>query len=149
MAMNRAEKAALESAKRCAIDAIEELEAARALGWPRCPEPETIDILGQLEHQPIGTIVTGWAAWSNKDEWRVSPGCSSQTGHSNDRIDKTTTHGRGQLYRTRAEALAKCRWEVSRRFAEVLAEIDRAMELERAKPSRIKSEVKAEEFSAY
>lgn len=116
----------------------EALTAARALGWPREPKPEPMDLDQYLNGLNLARIseriVTGWHASTFNDEFRVSEGCSSGGTHSKTDTTKTTTQGGGRFFRTRREALLTCRWELCERFAKVLAELDAEIDRERQEP---------------
>jgi hypothetical protein len=117
MAMNKKEQQRLEEAES-------KLAAAMALGWPREPKPEPVDVCAQLEGKKYGALFVGWWSHTWGVDFRIGQGCSSGHFHSTSSTEKTTTQGGGRFYFTREEALLAARWELCERFADVLARLD-------------------------
>ena len=121
MAMNKAEKAALELAQN-------ELAIAYALRWsdlkriePDVPPPRTGGTLDALS--------VGWTF--NAYSCAVIMACSSSISHAFGQTGdkqppkKTTSRGAKHLYSTEVLALKAMRQEMERKFASSLAAVDR------------------------
>jgi hypothetical protein len=117
MAMNKKEQQRL-------ADAESKLAAAMALGWPREPKPEPVDVRAQLEGKH-GELFVGWWSHNYSDEFRVGQGCSNGYSHSRDSTTKASSQGGGKFFFTREDALLVARWEMCERFAKALAALDR------------------------
>lgn len=122
MAMNKKEQAEMERLR-------DELAKAKALRWPTYTKPAPI-VVGYVGYKKL---VTGWNAHTWNAEYSVREGCTDGMHHNTHGTDKTTTQGPGRFYQTRLEALRVARLEMTERFAEALARIDRAIEAEEEK----------------
>ena len=121
MAMTKKEKALLESLEN-------ELRLAKAFRFTDKVNP---DVLAPLPGESFGKLVTGYLIVGEQgDNPRVEVACSSSIHHSAGRNDRTTTQGPRNLFSTRLLALKAMRNIVEIRFASMLAEIDRKIELE-------------------
>ena len=114
--MTKKEAAKVESMRR-------ELSIVAALRWTEKVLPD-IPI-------PTGSGFTkGWLTGFD----RVDIACSNSVFHAYGRNDKTTTQQPAALFSTRILALKALRYQMERRFAEVLANIDRQIAEPPAEP---------------
>jgi len=113
MAMNKAEKEAMESAL-----------TAAALRTTSDVFPDVIPPDNTSNRLSTGFITVG----SMSDSARVDTACSSSIGHGIGRTDKTTSQGSRRLYSSRILALRALRREVENDCANRLRRIDRMIE---------------------
>lgn len=113
----------------------QELLEERAFGWPREAEPKAVNLTVFQDENP-GVLFQGYTfnthraltGYGNVRD-AVMKGCS-KGGHAvtelyNEMPTKTTTQGPGgPWYRTEREAWLACRWELCRKVAAMLANID-------------------------
>lgn len=128
MAKTKREAAELESLRR-------QLRLAKAFAWPAYPKPEQIDVARAIEGKEWPAKIEGWYCHSWDLESRISKGWSRSGSHSNTLAADHGCQGAGRMYATRLEALLMARHEITERAAEALANLDAAIEAERAEPS--------------
>lgn len=122
MAMNKAEKAELDKARR-------DLRLAKSMRWPEypMPKPMTKDEIeqnltdGDIQYGSPQRVARGWFSVSYRGE--ASYGCSNGINHS-PTGGKTTTQGIGAMYRTELQALQVTRLRLTEEYAARLAAID-------------------------
>lgn len=107
MSMTKKETAEVESLRR-------ELSILAALRWTEPVAPDVPIPHGQ-------GLSTGWLTGYD----RVDVACSSNVFHAYGRNDKTTSQQPCSLFSTKLLALKALRYEMERRFATDLANIDR------------------------
>lgn len=120
MAMNNKEKAEMERLQ-------EELPHAKSMSWPAYdfPKPMTIDEIkeslapGGTKYGSRQKVARGWFA----SGYGATYGCSDGVNCSREG-DITTTQGRGEMYRTKLDALKVVRLCVTIDTARRLADID-------------------------
>lgn len=121
MAMNKAEKAALELAQN-------EVDIAYALRWSDLKRIDP-DVPPPKPGGPLSALSVGWMF--NSHSTAVVRACSSSISHAvssqGDREppSRTTTQGARHLYSTEVLALKAMRQEMERKFASSLAAVDR------------------------
>ena len=116
MSMTKKETAEVESLRR-------ELSIVAALRW-------TEQVLPDIPVPVRNRLTKGWLAGYD----RVDIACSSCVFHAYGRNDKTTTQQPVALFSTKLLALKALRYEMERRFAEQLANIDRQIAESLAEP---------------
>lgn len=133
MAMNKAEKAALELAQN-------ELAVAYALRWSDLKRIEP-DVPPPKNGGSLDALSVGWTY--NSYSGCVMPACSSSInhaiGHFGDKTPpkRTTSQRAIHLYSTEVLALKALRQEMERKFASSLAAVDRRIaEAEKSIPSQ-------------
>jgi hypothetical protein len=128
MAMTKAEQQRVANLEKA-------LAAARALHWPTYAEPapmtreeiEAAKVPGGNKYGSPQMVAFGFSA-NSYDKGSVGPMCSDgiHSGYGSERV--TSTQGMGRMYRTEAEAWRVVRLELTRHYAQRLAEIDAMIE---------------------
>lgn len=123
MAMTKREQADMRRLR-------DDLALARAMRWPDYPNPAPMPqaeikanlVEGGERYGRRQKVARGW--FCNAYNGSLTYGCSDGTHHDS-RGDTTGTQGMGIMYRTKADAARAMRLEMTEKFAEKLAAVDR------------------------
>lgn len=121
--MNKKEQAELEQART-------DRDMALALRFRSEPLPERMK-----PAEDYRELRQGWS--KNAFTRSVSPGCFTSQSHAIGYTHSTCSQGSGTFYATRLEALLALRHEMTVKYANHLAIVDRGIDLERAEPTPI------------
>lgn len=121
----------MKTKQRKSESPVEVIDTA-ALCWPIEPEPQPMNISEKREGKPWGSLLVGWwinaycAIGSTGSVYNaIGQGCTNSVHHSTWSTTKTDSQNCGRFYATKKDAILALRWEVCRKFAKTLSQIDK------------------------